>query len=126
MAHVISEVPTLVQSIVTPFNSSISLDSKKIVEWKCIDGCLATWRESVHKRAQFTLCPECDKHASRKAKVQRVAVKSNAPITAPVSRLSAVVSTSLKIIVTKEDGTQMTSDEYMIEQGIYPPKLGEL
>ena len=126
MASVISDLSAISSSLVkNAFNASTSLDSKKILEWKCTaqGGCSGVWKESVVKRVQFKRCPECEPHATRKAKVQRPSLVDTPKKTTPVSRLTPVPSTSLKVILTREDGSKVDSDDYLKEQGICPPSL---
>lgn len=68
MAATIGDNLALVASLLNPAFASLSLDSKKILKWKC-EKCAGEWTESVHKRASFRHCPNCSRNNKRTAKV---------------------------------------------------------
>ena len=77
----VSDVSTLCKSAVLVSTRSLDVNSPKVIEWKCVveewitPPCGGVWKESVVKRAKFTMCPECQPAAGRSAKVTKV-VKS--------------------------------------------------
>lgn len=75
----ISDVLALSKSVVLMSNKSILVNSAKIIEWRCVNGCKGVWKESVAKRAKYMLCPMCQPAAGRTAKVTKVSLFSFAP-----------------------------------------------
>lgn len=64
MASLIAHTTEVLDSLLDKSLSLLPLDSKKILRWKC-KKCGGVWRESVVKRAKFTLCPECEPNKVR-------------------------------------------------------------
>ena len=80
--NTIASVPFLNASLSNPANSDVLLDSRKVLGWRCLatsefGGCGKSWNESVIKRAQFALCPQCSPNKTRKAVVYYVAEDDN-------------------------------------------------
>ena len=69
MACTIAEHPVLGKSVVLLANSTLSIGAKKIIEWRCSEGCGGTWKETIAKRSKFTKCPKCEPNKKRKALV---------------------------------------------------------
>lgn len=72
MAATIADNVCLRESIIDEQCMDVSLESKRVLEWKCVryndaEGCGGTWKESVAKRSKYTLCPECEKSKTRTA-----------------------------------------------------------
>lgn len=84
MAATISDVPALLSSLVNPGNSSVSLDSTKVLAWKC--ACGGVWKESVKKRSGFDRCPRCEPAKGRAGKSTH-----EKPAPSPVKRGNGVV-----------------------------------
>lgn len=55
-------------SVLVKAQSTLPITSEKVIGWKCTK-CDGTWKESVHKRVLYELCPNCTPHPSRKAMV---------------------------------------------------------
>ena len=76
MASVISQIPKFYQSLLNTKHSSIPLDSKRILGWKC-GKCEGVWREGVSKRVNFDYCPRCTPNKGRTAKVSGFVAEIN-------------------------------------------------
>lgn len=93
MAATISDVPILIASLVNKECSNVPLDSRRILEWQCVQECGMMWKESVSKRSKYTKCPKCEPKG-RKAKVYSTGVMVENTVTnseCPVCVLSGLV-----------------------------------
>lgn len=66
MANFISDIPELVASLYNPHLSNVTLDSMRILIWKC--ECGKAWKECVRKRLLYKKCPKCEPSPKRKSK----------------------------------------------------------
>ena len=70
MAAIISDVPSLLDSVLNEAFVSLPLDSTKVIGWRC-GNCDGTWREGVAKRARCKWCPKCSPEKRRNSKVTK-------------------------------------------------------
>ena len=66
MAAIISDNVLLSTSLVNGDLSSLPIDSRKIVEWKCGE-CGGRWREMVCKRGKYKHCPNCSPDGKKRS-----------------------------------------------------------